>query len=342
MSSPTSKDDIRVVVSIDFGTTFSGYAYAHKFNPNEITVEDQWEGLVSFKVPTIIKYEDKSCSSIKSWGPSALAKRRNTDQSKPIELFKLYLLNEPSMKLPPLPVDYKKVITDYLKQLSKMIRENVNNTWVDLDFYSQVLIVLTIPTEYADDEIEIMRDCAYKAGLMKEKNSRFLIFITEPEAAAVNCLNASDEVKNLKPGELFMIVDCGGDLEDYFTKYPSTLRDIVKEGKEKKLLEESEWMITLQLDDVKEIYDVVAVLKGGVQFGLEVETVAKRVLKRTYGTNVVRRSQLNDPQSEMLPNGNTIVFEPLASRGDVISVNDKVVQQFRLSSLTKRVNFNIS
>lgn len=140
--------------------------------------------------------------------------------------------------------------------------------------------------------------------------------------------------KNFKPYEI--------DLEDYFTKYPSTLRDIVKEGKEKKLLEESEWMITLQLDDVKEMFDplitrivhlikgqldqlqnknkqcsammlvggfseskylqniiksvfqnmvisfppipVVAVLKGGVQFGLEVETVAKRVLKRTYGT----------------------------------------------------------
>lgn len=52
------------------------------------------------------------------------------------------------MKLPPLPVDYKKVITDYLKQLSKMIRENVNNTWVDLDFYSQVLIVLTVSNVY--------------------------------------------------------------------------------------------------------------------------------------------------------------------------------------------------
>ncbi|CAB5391023.1 unnamed protein product [Rhizophagus irregularis] len=53
-------DDIRVVVSIDFGTTYSGYAYAHKSNPNEIIVQENWEGLEGhYKTPTVIKYDEK-------------------------------------------------------------------------------------------------------------------------------------------------------------------------------------------------------------------------------------------------------------------------------------------
>ncbi|PKY15173.1 hypothetical protein RhiirB3_401259, partial [Rhizophagus irregularis] len=87
---------------------------------------------------------------------------------------------------------------------------------------------------------------------------------------------------------------------------------------------------------------VIAVIKGGVKFGLEVESVVKRVLKRTYGTNVVRKSKLGDPQSEMLPNGYTVVFETIANRGKEILVNDKVIKEFKLSSSTQRsVNFNI-
>ena len=74
----------------------------------------------------------------------ALPKLRNDDQAKPIDLFKLFLLKEPSMELPEMPIDYKIVIKDYLKQLGEMIKGKINNHWQSLDFYSQVLIVLTV------------------------------------------------------------------------------------------------------------------------------------------------------------------------------------------------------
>ena len=50
------------------------------------------------------------------------------------------------MKKPFLPnkLDYKKVITDYLTKLGEMIKEKLNAHWQNLDFYSQVLIVLTV------------------------------------------------------------------------------------------------------------------------------------------------------------------------------------------------------
>ncbi|CAB4491839.1 unnamed protein product [Rhizophagus irregularis] len=209
----SSSNDIRVVVAIDFGTTFSGYAYAHKSNPKEITVESKWGGTLDFKTPTIIKYEDESYSTINSWGFDAFPekpsrRRKNVDKSRPVELFKLFLLNEK----PPFPdtLDYRKAISDYLRKLGEMIKEKVDVHWHGLDFYNKVLIVLMIPAGYDDHAIAIMRGCAFNAGLTREKNSRNLIFITEPEAAAISCLNPLEKLHNLKPGDSFMIVDCGG------------------------------------------------------------------------------------------------------------------------------------
>lgn len=34
--------DTRVLVAIDFGTTYSGFAYVHKDNPENVVVNDSW------------------------------------------------------------------------------------------------------------------------------------------------------------------------------------------------------------------------------------------------------------------------------------------------------------
>ncbi|CAI2187060.1 17211_t:CDS:10 [Funneliformis geosporum] len=196
--------DIRVVLAIDFGTTYSGYAYAHVSSPDKITVKDNWDGIDGrFKIPTVLKYKDDSYESIESWGNSALAHK------------------------PFLPdnLDYKKVITDYMKKLCESIKETLPTTWpvVDLnsnwDLHSNVSIVLTVPAEFVDNEIKIMRECAFNAGLLAEKFSNNLRFTTEPEAAAIHCLHSIvKEQNNLKPGDSFMVVDCGGGTVDITTR----------------------------------------------------------------------------------------------------------------------------
>ncbi|CAB4491847.1 unnamed protein product [Rhizophagus irregularis] len=282
LSASFLREDIRVVVSIEFGTTYSGYGYAHRISPDDISVEN--------KTPAIIKYEDDN-TTVKCWGSSALPSMRNTDQSKPIELFKLYPLKEPSI---PELQNYKRIIIDYLKKLGEKIKESINGTW-EVEFNSQVLIVFTIPTEFDDEKIEIMRYCVHKAELIQKKDSGNLVFITKLEAVAIYCLNFVDEI-------IIKIVPK--------ISVPSL--------------------------------PVIAVIKGGVKFGLEVESVVKRVLKRTYGTNIVRKSKLGDPSSDMLPNGYTVVFETIASRGKEILVNDKVIKELKLtSSMQRSVNFNI-
>jgi hypothetical protein len=133
---------------------FKGYAYAHKENPKNITVQSEWElNGASFKTPTVIKYEDgSSYTKVKSWGFPALAekpekkKKKISSKSKPIELFKLHLVESLKEK-PFLPKDlnFKNVIRDYLKKIGDHVKGSIDRHWKKtVDFYKNVLIVLTV------------------------------------------------------------------------------------------------------------------------------------------------------------------------------------------------------
>ncbi|CAJ0760533.1 21657_t:CDS:2 [Entrophospora sp. SA101] len=122
-----SSNDIRVVVSIDFGSTYSGYAYSNKTHPQIIT-NSAWPGLIGkFKINTVLQY-DENFKNVKYWGHQALSKKpsgNNTiddnsdskDEDQIVELFKLHLSEKiPVEEQPKLPdgLDSTKAITDYL------------------------------------------------------------------------------------------------------------------------------------------------------------------------------------------------------------------------------------
>ncbi|GES97296.1 hypothetical protein GLOIN_2v1884551 [Rhizophagus clarus] len=212
-------NDYRVVVGIDFGTTYSGFAYAHKGNPNDITVHIDWQEYTGrFKTPTVLSY-DAEYQNVQSWGFPALAKRpkrRKESERKPVELFKLHLgkmADKPSL---PGGFDYRKAITDYFRELGKVIKKSIAEKW-DINFFTQTLIVLTIPAEFDDKAMTIIRECVYNAELLKDRYSRNLKFTTEPEAAAVHCMRSLIEY-NLPIGASFMVVDCGGGTVDLTTR----------------------------------------------------------------------------------------------------------------------------
>jgi hypothetical protein len=60
-----------------------------------------------------------------------------------------------------------------------LIKEKVTYTWYGIDFLENVFIIITVPAEYSEKDKEVMRECAYKAGLIKEKKSKNLQFTTE-------------------------------------------------------------------------------------------------------------------------------------------------------------------
>ncbi|CAB4424819.1 unnamed protein product [Rhizophagus irregularis] len=216
------KNDIRIVVGLDFGTTYSGFSYCHTAKPENIITNSQWPGAMGhLKTNTVLQY-DYEYYQVESWGLPALVKkqsrRKDKNRKRPVELFKLHLGNLPDNLKPRLPIEYKKAIVDYLYEIGKVIKGTIKKYWYGIDFFHQVLLVLTVPAEYSEKEIAIMRDCVFKAGLIKERYSKNLRFTTEPEAVAIYCLN--DDIHNidiLTIGSNFMVVDCGSGTVDLTT-----------------------------------------------------------------------------------------------------------------------------
>ncbi|CAB4437226.1 unnamed protein product [Rhizophagus irregularis] len=215
-------NDIRVIVGLDFGSTYSGFSLYH-VDSDDIKTNNEWPGdMGKFKTNTVLQYDD-DYKDVKSWGQQALYRKPNKKskdkEMKPVELFKLYLGNCLEKHRPKLPVDYKKAISDYLCEIGKVIKETIPKYWMGIDFMENVLLILPVPAEYSELDKAIMRECAFNAGLINNRFSEKLQFTTEPEAAAVYCTNNTLKQHNLaEPGTTFMIVDCGGGTVDLTTR----------------------------------------------------------------------------------------------------------------------------
>ncbi|CAG8555056.1 539_t:CDS:2 [Acaulospora morrowiae] len=228
--------DIRVILGIDFGTTYSGFAYANKVNP-EITTNETWVDLIGqYKVNTALQY-DHSFTKVEAWGYQALAKKPSRRQSavsndsKPIELFKLHLGDIPDIEKPSLQgLDYKKAITDYLREIAK---DTIQRRWPNIDFMTNVQLVLTVPAEFTEKAKGIMRECVFKANLINTLQSNHLQFTTEPEAAALYCMKVLGEYFLNSVGTSFLICDCGGGTVDL------TTREVLEENKLSEITERS-------------------------------------------------------------------------------------------------------
>ncbi|EXX70474.1 hypothetical protein RirG_087060 [Rhizophagus irregularis DAOM 197198w] len=215
MSKMSKKLDIRVIVGLDFGTTYSGFTLCHVDDDlANIKTNSEWpEELGRLKTNTVLQY-DNDFTEVELWGKPALCKKPNRKgkdtETKPVELFKLHLGNCLEKYKPKLPVNFKKAITNYLGEIGKLIKETIPKYWEGIDFMEHVLLVVSIPAEFSESDKAIMRECTFNAGLIGEKNSEKLQFTTEPEAAAVYCMHSSlREYKLTEPGSKFI----------YFIKY---------------------------------------------------------------------------------------------------------------------------
>ncbi|CAG8749786.1 22224_t:CDS:2 [Cetraspora pellucida] len=177
----SSSKDIRVVCAIDFGTTYSGFAYAHIASPGEIITNETWPGQTGpLKTNTVLQYND-GFQDVELWGFPALAQkysRRRKNDSKPL------------------------------------IKSTIDTRWPQIKFFKNVLIILTVPVEFSEKKKGIMKNCAFNAGLIKSITSSNLKFITEPEAAAIYCMRHLNEFSATKVGTSFLIVDIGGGTVD--------------------------------------------------------------------------------------------------------------------------------
>ncbi|RIA85198.1 hypothetical protein C1645_879467 [Glomus cerebriforme] len=211
--------DIKVVVGLDFGTKYSGFSYCHVDDKQNYVTNESWPELLGqFRTNTALQYDDEYCNVV-YWGFPALAERpsrRNKIQkNKTVELFKLHLGNLPDNLKPKLPIDYKKAITDYLREIGKFIKIIVSEHW-EISCFDCILLVLSIPAEYSEKEKAIMRECVYNADLISDKYSEKLQFITECDATAIYCMK--NALQEHAIGMTFMVVNCNNNILDLITR----------------------------------------------------------------------------------------------------------------------------
>ncbi|TVY31850.1 Heat shock 70 kDa protein 12A [Lachnellula subtilissima] len=206
----------QLIVGIDFGTTFSGVAFA--FATNTEAKEDiitEWPGAGSYTKQ----------KKVVGWGPDIADALAPTGYPKPgvqkVEWFKLQLMLSGNtyidpINLPPLPPGKSEidVAADYLFKLRQAMRNQLQKTLGEVFNREErnIRYYLTVPAIWNDAGKAATRAAAIQAGFLRDENDNRLTLITEPEAAALFCSKAG--LLNLKVHDAVLIVDCGGGTVD--------------------------------------------------------------------------------------------------------------------------------
>jgi molecular chaperone DnaK (HSP70) len=231
-----------LIISIDFGTTFTGVAYALSSNmtgedasriAENVKVIKTWPSAsqhYSEKTPTIIAYG----TTPPSWGATVKRQdelqishfklglqrnigkhyRRRSQHSVPVSntpttsVLPFLDDNNATWKHPKLP---DKTALDFCADYLGCVHKYVKEVFLPRQFGAvflrnqEVSYVITVPAIWTDSAKELTRQAAVRAGIPDHK----LDLITEPEAAALYCATLGSEV-DLEENDRFLVCDAGG------------------------------------------------------------------------------------------------------------------------------------
>jgi hypothetical protein len=223
---PQTRSESELIVGIDFGTTFTGVAYALSADLTENTqhIEDKvnvikrWPNQThgyTEKTPTILAYNKEP----PLWGGTV----KPRDEKFQVSHFKLGLqpsgnhYRASSVIMPFLDPNYRHPLNrdkrpvdfaaDYLKCILEFVKTSHFPREFGQDFLrrQKMSYVITVPAIWKESAKALTREAAERAGIP----GRELTLITEPEAAALYCSLKSHEV-DLGLGDRFLVCDAGG------------------------------------------------------------------------------------------------------------------------------------
>ncbi|KAJ6526569.1 hypothetical protein DFH09DRAFT_936040 [Mycena vulgaris] len=226
-------DEGKLVIAIDFGTTFSGVAYgSSRIASGKVQQILNWPGSSEtfrkarqFFIPTCLLYDEHG--QILAWGLEAKNASAMQGTSR-YEWFKLFLepraLRDESAldpRLPSLPPGKTPtdLITEFLSCLWEYAREQITRDIGAIADLNSADVWVTVPAAWDARATALMRDAAIAAGLVQSAYAgdnawrERLKIITEPEAAAVHCAHLTDLYK-LRPAQNFIVCDAGGGTVD--------------------------------------------------------------------------------------------------------------------------------
>uniref|UniRef100_A0A3Q1HKV8 Uncharacterized protein n=1 Tax=Acanthochromis polyacanthus TaxID=80966 RepID=A0A3Q1HKV8_9TELE len=222
------------IIAIEFGTTFSGYAYSMTPREEEadpyIKYWGEEVGKETPKTPTCILFNEQE--EFLKFGYEAklvYGKMRGEEARKNFffNCFKMSLYgnlsqcdltikaaNGRSMKA-------LKVFTEALRYLKEDALKTISDHTSGRRFIaSDFTWVLTVPAIWDPSAKQFMRKAATQAGIVTKGKEDKLVIALEPEAASVFCKtlpaegfiaeNQGEDKLDQSPGTQYIVVDCGG------------------------------------------------------------------------------------------------------------------------------------
>ncbi|KAI0840408.1 actin-like ATPase domain-containing protein [Hypoxylon sp. FL0890] len=214
-----SESDDRIIIALDFGSTFSGIAYAfcNSEKKPELNPILDWPGLEGHrqpKVPTLICYDAHDSTKF-TWGGQVdwrsdavqgVKLLLDPDQPKPDYIPDRKMKSE-LKKLPKDPVD---IAADFIGAIYKHAVAKIESSGVkDYVEFCHKQFVLSVPAVWSDKAKDRTLRAAKKAGIHP------VVLIKEPEAAALYTLHLHKRAMNV--GDAFLVCDAGGGTVDLIT-----------------------------------------------------------------------------------------------------------------------------
>lgn len=285
------RDDFQLVVAIDFGTTFTGYAYStrHEFKADPLQIHlMNWNagsaGLVSQKAPTCVLFKpDQSFDSFgfeaeDNYNELALDDKHGAwffFRRFKMELYKDHLDRNKTLKTE----DGKemkaiKVVSSIISYLKDHMRKTIKDRAIDIR-ETEIRWVVTVPAIWSDPAKQMMREAAETAGIAGNQ----LLIALEPEAASMLCKHMpgslllsgdrADKLESFRVGCRYMVLDAGGGIIDI------TVHEVASGG------------------SLKEIYEA----NGGDWGGTKVDESFENLLKTIAGEPAFSHFKANDVPS---------------------------------------------
>ncbi|KAF9769155.1 hypothetical protein IL306_013482 [Fusarium sp. DS 682] len=213
-----------IIIGIDFGTTFSGVAWAFSKQPDDIEIVTSWDSQLNHcsdveKAPTQLCY-DENGQDVK-WGYGI------PSENEPLKWFKLLLLDAKDI---PVEVGVSAQLQE-ARRLKEKVRKDpveiiasfLRNLWD----HSTESIKRTIGAD-----LHRMKQAAQQSGILDARSAgaTTLHFISEPEAAALATIKDLQKRSTIKKGDTIVVCDAGGGTVDLISYiFESTDPFVVKE-----------------------------------------------------------------------------------------------------------------
>ncbi|KAL3879884.1 hypothetical protein ACJMK2_032160 [Sinanodonta woodiana] len=280
-----------LVAAIDFGTTYSGWAFSFKHeydtDPTKIAAR-QWYGgqMTSMKAPTTVLIQPDA-KTFDSFGYEAetkyseLVSQDNNEHKRWYYFRRFKMLLHGKMGLDrniniedetQKPLAAKTVFSLVIRYLKEDMLKNINNRLSSGHITEdEITWVLTVPAIWTDAAKQFMREAAVEAGI-KHENLKIAL---EPETASIFCrllpvdkMIEGGGMASFKPGSVYMVLDAGGGTIDI------TVHEVLSDGKLKELHKAS----------------------GGAWGGTQVDKAYKKFLISLFGKPVFHRFKVENKE----------------------------------------------